>query len=251
MDNPTVSSTALPLESSPLIPAAIVVTLTAAALIVVCSPLLGIMIVVAYHHKKAGKRRIATSATSFGTTLPSEDQFEDAAMLEQACGVPTPDAVTESKVHGMDPSVTSSVQLKHKGFHGLLWDDTSIASLDEPNVKWEYNICMSNNHGNDHNHVPSKTESGHHSYAVKKNCDRGGSTKVESENRVSEDQGKAGPVAEKGNVIDTTNVDNTQGVLSRKGYSSSNTVAEKISYGITDHECHDLVKRGDSTIAKG
>ena len=55
-------------------------------------------------------------------------------MLDQACGVPTPDAVTESKVDGMDPSVTSSVQLKHKGFHGLLWDDT-IASLDEQNVK--------------------------------------------------------------------------------------------------------------------
>ena len=249
MENHTVSPSALPLESSPLIPVAIMVTLTAAAVIVVFSPLLGIMIVVAYHHKKARKRKIATSATSFGTTLPSEDQFEDAAMLEQACGVPTPDAVTESKVHGMDPSVTSSVQLKHKGFHGLLWDDTSIASLDEPNVKCEHIMCMGNNHDNDHNHVPSKTESRHHSYAVvKKNCDRGGSSKVVSENRVSEDQGKAGPLAEKGNEIDTSNVNNTQGVSSPKGYSNSNTVAKKISY---DHECHDLVKRSDSTIAKG
>ena len=252
MENHTISPTALPLKtlkSLPLIPVATVISLTAAAVIVVCPLLLGIIIVVAYHYKKARKRKIATSATSFGTTLSSEDQHT--AMLEQACGVPTPDAVTESKVHGMDPSVTSSVQLKHKGFRRLLRDDTSIASLDEPNVECEHIMCMGHNHDNDHNHVPSKTESGHHSYAVKKNCDRGGSTKVETENRVSENQGKAGLVAEKGNVIDTSNINNTQGVLSPKGYSSSNTVAKKISYGITDRVCHDLVKRGDSTIAKG
>ena len=93
-------------------------------------------------------------------------------------------------------------------------------------------MCMGNNHDNDHNHVLSKTESRHHSYAVvEKNCDRVGCTKIVSENTVSEDQGKADPLAEKGNEIDTSNVNNTQGVSSPKGYSSSNTVAEKISYG--------------------